>query len=100
MGAMTTKRPMRVKPGALPLRPEELVQVRALLAKGDPRPDLDAGEVARRLGLSRRTVLDYCGLKDGFPNAWKPCATRVRIPARDVDVFCEKRRMALEGAAS
>lgn len=95
MGAIP-KRSMRVKPAARPLAPEELVQVRALLAKGDPRPDLDAGVVAQRLGLARRTVLDLCGEKDGFPHAWKPSANRMRIPQADVDAFRERRRVALE----
>lgn len=88
---------MRLKPAALPLRPDELVQVRALLRQGDPRPDLDAGEVARRLGLTRRTILDLCGVSEGFPNAWKPSHNRVRIPQRDVDAYKERRRVNQEG---
>lgn len=83
----TALNPRVMKRAAMPLAPHELVQVRALLASGDPRPDLDAGVVATRLGLARRTVLDLCGKVDGFPNAWKPSHNRVRIPAADVDAY-------------
>lgn len=93
MATAAPKQAMRRKPSAEPLRPDELVQVRALLAKGDPRPDLDARDVAVRLKLSPRTVLDLCGKRDGFPNAWKPSHNRVRIPEADVEAYRERRRV-------
>ena len=94
------KQAMKVRRAAAPLEPAELVELRALLRrvrKGEVLPqDMDAGEVAKALGLKRRAVLD--AVREGeFPGAYKPAPNRVRIPVAAVLAFREKREVTPAG---
>lgn len=84
-----------------PLEPHELAGVRELLIRGEELfgngEDLDAGAVAKMVGLTRRTVLDHIREGTAFPNAYKPAHNRVRIPLGDVLAFKAARRVFLEG---
>jgi excisionase family DNA binding protein len=81
---------MRTRRDAGPLTPEELIRLRGeVLARGDGRPDLSPREVAVRLGLSDYTVREYVRAGE-FPGAWA-VGNRIRIPARALDFFRERR---------
>lgn len=80
-----------------PLSAEEVAQVRQLLRRRELlEPDLDAGQVAKQVGLSRRTVLNHIREGTAFPNAHKPAHNKVRIPIGDVEAFKASRRVSQE----
>ena len=90
-----TQVPMKIAPDAEPLRPEELRALRCFLRQAKKTPvleeHLEPAEVAKRLALSKRTVLDL--VRDGaFPHATKPFPNKVRIPVSDVLSFLRKNR--------
>lgn len=102
-GGSRSPQHMQVSPDAEPLRPEELKLLRRLLrgAKRELDDYLDAEQVAEKLGLTKRTVLDMVSAGE-FPQAIKPMAKVVRIPVGDVLAFVDRNRVqarALEGAA-
>lgn len=90
-------RRMKVSPLSAPLSPEELKFFRGLrrrVENGDVLEQyLAPADVATRLGLNKRTILDLCGLPEGFPNSVKPFPNKVRIPVSDVRAFLERRRV-------
>lgn len=93
---------MRVRRDAEELRPEELIKLRALLSRVDLDHYLESSEVANRLGLHNRTVLDLsrAGEFDGkWGKAFKPAHNRVRIPIKGVRAWMEKNAMHAEAAA-
>lgn len=95
---------MKVSPRSAPLEPAELRRVRALLARCERGEVLEEhlapAEVASRVRLNRRTVLNLCGKADGFPNASKPFPNTVRIPASDVVAFLHRHAVrSAEGEA-
>ena len=99
MGApIFSKKKGRLRRDAGPLSPAELILLRKALPRlAAMEPDLDAGAVAKLLGLSRRTILDGCRAGD-FPGHWKPSHNRVRIPLAAVTAFRENRRPSISAA--
>lgn len=95
--ASAQPRRMKVSPRSAPLQPEELRRVRELLvraARGEILEEhLSPADVAERVGLSRRQVLELVRAGKAFPNATKPFANVVRIPASDVVSFLRKHRV-------
>jgi len=92
------KLPGRMRPDAKPLAPHELIRLRAMIRDVAEVPAIDAylesAEVARMLGLHKRTVLDlaHAGEFDGdWGKAFKPAYNRVRIPKTGVQVYIERR---------
>jgi excisionase family DNA binding protein len=83
---------MKIAPDAQPLRPEEIRAVRRFLRTQTVEEHLEPAEVAKRLKLSKRKILDL--VQEGeFPHATKPFPNRVRIPVSDVVSFLTRNRV-------
>jgi excisionase family DNA binding protein len=80
--------PAKLRPDAKPLTPAELIAVRKLLRSPKVEEHLDAGTVASRLGLNKRTVLEM--VKRGELVATKPFPNKVLIASSSVQAWLAK----------